>query len=220
MNLLAGSVLDRRPGPKYTRNLRFAELRFQDPLPRVATLGRWRDDLPDDFSIALRAPRQAWNSEAGALRFDSSLESGLAWLIEAADRLRAALIVVETGHELTPGQRSRDRLQAYFERFTRREDQTLVWSPTGLWEPETVQRVAQLNGVLGAIDALDAPVPPGEIVYGTMVARGARRSFSHQDLDTVAHRLAQSGVPNAFVVIDSNRSFQEASLLQTIAAEG
>lgn len=220
MTLLAGSVLDRKPGPKYTRSLGFAELRFHHPLPRAATLGRWRDDLPKDFTIALGAPRNAWHSEGGALRFDPSLESGLEWLMEAADRLQAALVVVETGHELTPGQRSRDRLQAYFERFTRREDQTLVWSPTGLWEPDTVQHIAKRNGILGAIDAIDDPVPEGQVVYATMVARGARQSFSHQDLDLVAHRLAQSGASKTFVVIDSNRSFQEASLLHTIAAEG
>ena len=55
--LLAGSVVDRLPGPKYAAQLRFAELALRKPLPKPATLRRQRADAPAELVLALRAPK-------------------------------------------------------------------------------------------------------------------------------------------------------------------
>ena len=185
--------------------------------PKCKDGSDWRGG--NDFAIALRAPRQAWLSETGTMRFDPAMENGFSWLLEAAQRLAARLIVVRTGPELTPGQRDRDRLQTYFERFPRIDGQILVWHPTGLWEADAAQEAAARMQVVGAVDALEESPPSGPVTYSTLVARGARQSFSHHDLEGVVHKLAGAGVHEAFVAIDSPRSFQEATLLQTLATK-
>lgn len=219
MRLHSGTLLDRIPGPKYVKALHFAELAFPSPLPRPGTLARLRSELPDDFLLAIRAPKESWLSDAGAMRFDDSLEKGLDWLGEAIDRLRTRLVVIQTGSELTPGQRDRDALRGYFERLPHRDELALVWQPSGLWEPPVAQHVARKLGAIVAIDGLEDPVPQGPLAYVSLSAQGARQSFSHHDLAETLRKVQDGGVSEAFITIDSGQSFREATLLQTIAAE-
>ncbi len=91
MELLAGALLERPPGPKYTSELRFAELAPQSPLPKPGTLAKWRQKLPDGFELALRAPETSWQSPDGPLRPSRELDAGIRWLSEAADALQASM---------------------------------------------------------------------------------------------------------------------------------
>jgi hypothetical protein len=151
MELLAGALLERPPGPKYTSELRFAELAPQAPLPKPGTLAKWRQKLPDGFELALRAPDPCWQSPGGPLRPSRELEAGLGWLSEAADALQASMIVVSTSAAVTTGARDRERLRAYFARVPRTEGRLIVWRPTGLWEPETVQTLANTLSLVGGL---------------------------------------------------------------------
>ena len=79
MQLLAGALLERPPGPKYTSELGFAELTLTGQLPKAQTLTKWRAGLPESFRVALRIPRSCWHTSAGALREGGELDVGLAW---------------------------------------------------------------------------------------------------------------------------------------------
>ncbi len=217
MELLAGALLERPPGPKYTSELRFAELAPQSPLPKPGTLAKWRQQLPDGFELALRAPDPCWQSPGGPLRPSSELDAGLGWLAEAADALQASMIVVATGPAVTTGARDRERLREYFGRIPRAEDRLTVWRPTGLWEPETVQMMASVLSVVGGFDAIDDPAPSSDVLYTSLVAEGFRRSFSHALLLEVLDKLQSSGASRAFVTIESGQSFREARLLQALS---
>jgi hypothetical protein len=217
MELLAGALLERPPGPKYTSELRFAELALKPPLPKPGTLAKWRQNLPDGFELGLRAPDECWQSPEGPLRPSGELDSGLAWLSGAADALRASVIVIVTNAAVTTGARDRERLREYFARVPRAEGRLIVWKPSGLWEPETVQIMASALSVVGGFDALDDPAPNAEVVYASLLAEGARRSFSHAQLLEVLHRLETSSAARAFVTIESGQSFREARLLQALS---
>jgi len=219
MELLAGALLERPPGPKYTSELRFAELALKAPLPKPATLAKWRQKLPDGFELALRAPEECWQSPAGPLRPSAVLHSALTWLSEAADALQASLIVIATTAAVTTGARDRERLRDYFSRAPRAEGRLIAWKPGGLWEPETVRALASTLGVVGAFDAVDDPVPDAEVVYATLLAEGIRRSFSHAHLLEVLAKLQSSNAARAFVTIESGQSFREARLLQALSEE-
>ena len=216
MELFAGALLERPPGPKYRGELAFAELAPQGPLPKPGTLAKWRKDLPDGFEIGLRAPSSTWHPPNGPLRPGTELERGISWLTEAADALGASLLVVATGPTVTTGARDRDRLREYFGRLPRRDDLTIVWRPTGLWEPETVQGMARSLGITGGFDAIDDPAPEGPIVYGSLRAEGLRRSFSHAQLLDVVNTLRSSDAERAYVTVDSPQSYREARLLQAL----
>jgi len=217
MELLAGALLERPPGPKYTSELRFAELSPQAPLPKPGTLAKWREKLPEGFELALRAPDACWQSPAGPLRPSPELDAGLAWLSEAADALQASMLVVATNAAVTTGARDRERLRAYFARIPRSDGRLVVWQASGLWEQEAVQSMARKLSVLGAFNAADDPAPEAEIVYASLRAEGLRRSFSHAHLLDVLDKLQGCGASRAFLTIESAQAFREARLVQALS---
>ncbi len=216
VELLAGALVERPPGRKYVSELRFAELALQSPLPKPATLVKWRKTLPEGFHVALRAPTSCWKPPAGALRPGRELDAGLQWLAEAADALEAAVVVVATDATVTTGARDRDRLRDFFARMPRADDRLIMWRPSGLWEPETAGTMAATLAVTGAVDPVDHPVPRSDVVYAHLLAEGLRRSFSHAQLSEVLDALVGSGAARAYVSIESPQSFAEARLLQAL----
>ena len=76
-NVHAGALLERAPGPRYFARLHFAEVALRAPLPRPATLTRWRSALPEGFVLSIVAPKTSVVSAKGPLRFDDALEAGL-----------------------------------------------------------------------------------------------------------------------------------------------
>ncbi|MFW5925954.1 MAG: hypothetical protein ACOC9O_03805 [Myxococcota bacterium] len=215
----AGATLERPPGTKYQAALHFAELSLPAPLPRAATLGRWRADLGEDVEVALVAPRPTMVSPQGPLHLDDDLGEAVAWLLDAADALAARALVFATGPEITTGRRDRDRLARYFEQIPREPGRLLVWAPGGLWEPELAIPQAEALGVLYGFDPLESPPPPGPVAYGRLRAAGGRQRYGEGVLLDVLDRLVSAAVPEAYVAIESPRSFREASNLQRLADE-
>jgi hypothetical protein len=215
--LLAGSALDRLPGPKYAAQLRFAELLPRPPLPRTATLRRMRHELPEGLTLALRAPQSTLSSARGALRFDAELERSFEWLLQARDALNAKLVVLPTAADLTPGPRDRELLSTLAARLPREPDRYWVWAPSGPWEVEDAARLASSLDLVLAFDPLLQPRPPGPVVYARLLALGARRSFSDGLLEEVTALLEAEPEAESFVTIDAPRSFEYAVRLQKIA---
>jgi uncharacterized protein YecE (DUF72 family) len=217
--LLAGSVVDRLPGPKYVSELSFAELTLRAPLPRVASLRRMRENAPEELILALRAPRSTLNSAQGPLRFDAALERSFAWLIEAREALNAKAVVLPTPADLTTGQRDRELLAAFAERLPRNEGRYYVWAPSGPWEPEAAERVAQELDLVLAFDPLHEPLPAGKAAYARLRAIGARRSFSESVLEDVISLLEADPERDNFVAIEAPRGHTHAVRLLKLADE-
>lgn len=214
--LFAGALIDRAPGPQYKRALQFAEISLRAPLPKANTVGKWRENIAENFAISVVAPKSSVVSKLGPLRFDQTLGTNVKWLDEVATALKARFIVIPTGSDLTTGQRDRDLLSNYVDKL-RRKNREIVWAPSGLWEPPTASRFAQHLGVLYAFDPIDAPVPVGERVYGRLTAMGARSRFNENMLREVIEAVEEDDIKEAFIAIDSPRSFKEASRLQQLA---
>ncbi|MBK8172443.1 MAG: hypothetical protein IPK60_19170 [Sandaracinaceae bacterium] len=217
--VFAGAQLDRAPGPQYKRALQFAEIALRAPLPKAGTLGKWRENISESFAISLVAPKSSVSGSLGPMRFDSILGTNVKWLDDAATALRARFIVIPTGADLTTGQRDRDLLAAYVDKL-RKKDSTkrdIVWAPTGLWEPPAASKQAERLGILYAFDPIDAPVPVGERVYARLTAFGARSRFNENMLREVLEAVAEDDIKEAFIAIESPRSFKEASRLQQLA---
>ncbi len=77
--------------------------------------------------------------------------------------------------------------------------------------------MAESLGVIAAFDAVDDPVPAGDVLYAGLRAEGFRRAFSHAQLDQVAATLELSDASRAYVSIESPQSFREATLLKSLA---
>ena len=211
----AGAVLERAPGPKYRAALGFAELRPIGPPPKPSTLRKWREEVGPDFVFSLLAPPPSLRSAKGGLRFDEEMEEALAWTIEAAEALEANFGVAATGPDVTTGQRDRGRLKEWFDRWPSSETRRLVWQPAGLWDWEIALPFAQKLGVLWAFDPLAGDAFSGSVGYARMRAIGQRSKFSETLLLDVIDTL--EGFDEAYVAIDSPKSFAEAKRLAQIA---
>lgn len=215
--LYAGALLDRAPGRKYVGSLGFAEIAPSEPLPRAITVRRWREELPDGFVTSFVVPRAATRSSKGALRFDDAMAAALEWSKEAAESLGARFVVVPTPNDLTTGQRDRDLLAVWLERFGTREGVELVWHPSGLWEHELAAPFARKLGVALAFDPLESEPSAERILYARMRALGIRSRFTETLLLDALDTVLSANPDEAFIAIDSPRSFKEATRLVELA---
>jgi len=213
----AGAQLERLPGPKYTATLGFAEVSLAGPLPNPKTLRGWADDMPEGVVLSFVVPYAARRSPKGDLRFDEAMEDALAYSLEAAAILDAKFVVLPTAGGVTTGRRDRQLLREWFARWEGTAH-TLVWQPTGLWDPELAQPFAEELGVLWGFDPLIASPPAGPTLYCRLRAIGARQRFDETLLLEIADTLEESGAEDAWVALESPKSFREASRLATIAS--
>lgn len=214
----AGATLDRKPGPKYCKDLHFAELQLQGPAPKMATLKRWRGELADEFQLAFVAPHGAIHAPDGRLLRGDDLREAAAWLKDATKALAAFALVLPTSATVTPGQRDRERLRTYFGQL---DDPgfDLVWHPTGLWEPSTAQAFARKCEVTYACDPLQHDLPPSSLRYARLQAMGGRNRLGDGLLYDLNDQLQVMGGPEVFVAIDSPRAHREAVRLHAIIGE-
>ncbi|GAB5547119.1 MAG: hypothetical protein SangKO_068790 [Sandaracinaceae bacterium] len=216
--LHAGAQLDRAPGPKYLAALDFAEIAPIGPTPKAKTLARWRDGVPDDFTLSFVVPHEARGSAQGPLRFDAEMEEAVDRAAEAADALGARFAVLPTAGDVTTGQRDRDLLAAWVERWKTRAKAELVWHPTGLWDEESAPSFARRLGVIWGFDPLEVEALPRlDVAYCRLRAIGTRKSFNETLLLEVVERLLDG--PEAWVALESGKSFKEAQRLAALAAE-
>jgi uncharacterized protein YecE (DUF72 family) len=217
--LHVGALLDRAPGRKYTAALSFSEFAPRHPLPRPGTLASMRSGLPADFALALRAPRTSLASSRGALRFDAELETGLTWLLAAADALTVRAVVFNTPADLTPGARSRDLLREYVARLPRVENRHYVWLPQGVWEAADAQALCADLGLVYGFDPLETKPSASAVVYATLRAFGHRAGFSLAALSDALITTISHAPQEAFISVDAERAFDVARRIRTLSSE-
>lgn len=219
MQLYVGANLERPPGRKYVEALPFAELSFHGSLPKTKTLGRWRESVPASFRVAIVAPSAAIGPRRAPLRLTDETAEAVGWLKEAIDTLDAD-VVVPTGSGLTTSKRDRERLAAFIDQLPRREGRHIVWAPQGLWEAELAQPMADELDVLCAFDPLEDPAPEGPVLYARVAAIGARRRLGEGVRYELLDALVDAEPEQAFVALESARSFDAAVALQQLALGG
>lgn len=210
----AGATVERPPGDKYVRALRFAELTFPSSWPKAATLHKWREKVGPELRVAVVAPRGVLWGDAGPLRWDDELEARFAWYLEALEALDA-MAVVPTGSELSTSRKDRDRLADLFGRIP--DARRRIWAPSGIWNDEEAHPFARKLGVTPAFDPLADESPGGGLAYVRLKALGGRQRFSEGILYELLDAL--EGFEEAYVAIESPRSFDEAMRLQKLASE-
>jgi len=220
MRLHVGASLERPPTKGYAKHLQFAELRPRPPRPKPSTLGRWARELPDAFGFALMLPLDVVAGPGGWLGLGEQEDDAFTWIKSACEAMKPRAIVVKTGRELTTGQQNRDRLQHYFGRLET-PGALQVWSPSGLWEGETLERMAEKLGVIAAVDPLSSAPRPAQTVYAQVRGLGERSRMGDGLLLDLLDRLDACGCQEAMVSIDSKGAPRQARRLMELAiAEG
>jgi uncharacterized protein YecE (DUF72 family) len=180
-----------------------------EPTPTLATLKRWRKQVPPHFDFSVVAgPRLA------LLRPGPELERDLAVATLGVGALQARCLILRTPPEVTPSALWRERLAKVAERFPR--DAThLVWEPTGLWETGDAAVVAKKLGLVLSVDASRDPVPIGNVAYVRLKALGETRSFSESTLDRVVRNIGPR--KDVFVVLETDTALVECKRLRRLA---
>jgi hypothetical protein len=115
VDVFAGCLTERLPGPRAAEASRFFEYAPRPPLPSFSAMARFQKQRARALELALVCPRSTWQTPQGPMRPGPSLDAGLEWLRRAADILEPVAIVVASGAELTTGERDRKRLADFLE---------------------------------------------------------------------------------------------------------
>lgn len=196
----------------YAKRFDFLEVHMparEQPAPTLATLRRWRKQVPPhfDFSVVV-------GPAASALKPSAELDHDLEAALHAADALQARCMLVVTPPQVTPAIVWRDRLAKVVERLAR--DATLLaWEPRGVWETDDARRQAHKLGILLVVDPSRDPVPEGQACYARLRALGETRSYGASALERV---VAAVGVRrDAYVVIETQSALAECKLLRRLS---
>jgi hypothetical protein len=216
--IYAGGTLERMPSPKLANSLRFFEYAPKPPLSTLATLARIGKQLNDTTGLSLVCPKSSWLTPNGAMRKGPALDAGIDWVTRVSDILRARVIVIATGAELSTGERDRTLLADFVERL-RPTGRILVVAPRGLWEPEHGAAFAKQTNTVYGFDPLESDAPEGDIVYARIRPMGARPRLTEGHLAQVAERLLRAGAEQAFVTIEADQPLRDAKRLLKLLAE-
>lgn len=178
--------------------------------PSLATLRRYRKEVPPTFEFSLILP-PALSTPRPGRDLDAALESSK----EAINALGARCVVLRTPLDVTPSTLWRSRLSALIEKLPR-DVTNVAWEPSGLWEHEDVVEQAEAWKIVPVIDGVQQDVPRGSIAYLRLRALGETRSFGPSVLERVVASIGDRR--DAYVVFESNKALDEAKTLRRIAA--
>jgi uncharacterized protein YecE (DUF72 family) len=199
----------------YAKRFDFLEVHMPargQPAPTVATLRRWRKQVPPhfDFSVVV-------GPAASLLRPGRELDDDLEAAMASADALQARCMLVVTPPQVTPAAVWRDRLEKVTVRLAR--DATLVaWEPRGLWEIDDARNLSRKLDVLLVVDPMRDTPAEGLVFYGRLRALGETRSFGSASLERVVATIGPRR--DAYVVIETQTALTECKRLRRIVQGG
>jgi uncharacterized protein YecE (DUF72 family) len=166
-------------------------------LPRLTRLRAWRRQAPEEFVFSVRLPRVVSGLSTG-----NEAEAALSGAMKIAEALRARWLVLSTPPEVTPCQRTRQRLGGLVAKLAS-EPYRVAWEPRGLWEDPQEEELARELGLVLVRDLRRRPRPPqSQVIYTRLLALGASARQSDDALVRMWDRMAES--TEAFVVVEGS----------------
>jgi hypothetical protein len=218
LTVKAGCVLERLPPLTARKAIKYFEYAPREPLPKFATLARFRKQWGEGVQVALVVPKHLFVTPKGPFREGPELDAGLDWVKRVTDILGAFAIVVAPGNLLSPGGRDRELLRSYVQRLALTKRQIVV-APRGLWEAETAAEFAEEVGALYGFDPLEDDAPGGALAYARVKPMGARPRLTDGHLLQILQRGRAGGATELLVSIESEDAYRSMKRLQNLAAE-
>lgn len=196
-----GSCGARMPLRTYAEMLSLVEVQqtFYQP-PQIATLKRWRQEVPEDFEFTLKAwqlithesrsptyrrlRRKLTDDElAQTGSFRSSPIVQEAWEITraSAEALRAHCILFQCPASFQPTEENVENLQAFFSGIDRGEFK-LVWEPRGGWPGELVRELCEELDLAHVVDPFKVESVTPEFIYYRLHGRTGFR-YEYEDFE-------------------------------------
>ncbi len=201
------------PGSKLLSRMRreagegyFFILRAPLVLTQPADVGRSRPKLS-------YLPEGAWPDQP----FDTGPAGQAAWgyLLEAAERIGAQVILLQTAPRFRPTQANRRRLAAFFEKVATPRPVRLAWDSQGLWSDEEQAALCRDLELLPCLDPLVQDAPLGGEAYLRVLGRSrSHHGLSADQLDRLHD--AWESLSGGAVILNTPSPFRDATSLKRL----
>ncbi|MCS7351447.1 MAG: DUF72 domain-containing protein [Anaerolineae bacterium] len=212
----------------YFQTFRVVEVQqtFYDP-PQPKTLRRWREEAGRDFIFTMKAwqlithpassptyrrLRRPLAPEerpmAGLFQATPVVERGWAATVEAAQALKAAVVLLQCPASFTPAPEHLRHLEAFLERMGEVPFR-VAWEPRGDWPDKVIRRICQRYGLIHAVDPFIRPPVTGEIAYFRLHGRTGY-AYRYTDADLEELRDRGQGFREVFVLFNNVSMWEDA----------
>jgi uncharacterized protein YecE (DUF72 family) len=176
--------------------------------PSLATLRRWRRDVPPHFQFAVVA-----GPHLARARPTGEADKELVAARQAIDVLQARCFVLPTPPEVTPTVLWRERIAKVIAGLP--HDAThFVWEPHGVWDLEDAATQAHRWGAILAVDPVREAVPAGTVAYVRLRALGETHAFGPAALERAINAVGARR--EVFAVVETDSALAEAKRLRRL----
>ncbi len=223
------------PRDKYWQHVDMVELQETfHSFPKPAALRRTRREAPEGACIVVTAhqivthpaddPSFRVSAEhkpsgpCGLLRETEAVESAWQSTLEAVEACDATGVLLRTPRAFTPSDGNRRALERFAERAQRElgPQRFLAWEPTGLWEADEAQALAEELGLRCAIDPLrDEPLEGASAYFRLRGLIGLRSRYSDDDLIDVLELASE--FEETLLVFDHTERLRDARRAKALA---
>ncbi len=188
---------------KYFEKLGLLEVAtFATSSPSRKAVRGWREKSPATARFSLLASSELVGAKSFPI--DENARELNARLVDACQILDAEAIVFKTPASFSPSAANQDRMRAFFGEIASAEafgKTQRVWEADGLWEPESISKIAEELDLCVAIDPLaQDPLEEYQSFVAEQMARGpaylrihglgiSRRRFEPYQLEMLAEML-------------------------------
>ncbi|ADB38988.1 DUF72 domain-containing protein [Spirosoma linguale] len=199
---------------------------FYQP-PQLATLARWRDQVPTDFEFTLKAWQlithsaqsptykrikkpltDAERAEAGFFRPTPTVEH--AWQVtrQCAQALRARTVLFQCPASFTQTPQHIAQLTRFFSDIDR-SGLTFAWEPRGPWDKDTIKGLCEDLQLWHVVDPfVQATTTPDHCYFRLHGRQGWRYTYDMQELTELAELVPDD--QRAYVFFNNSQMRQDA----------
>jgi uncharacterized protein YecE (DUF72 family) len=216
---------------------------FYQP-PRLATLSRWRSQVPGEFEFTLKAwqlithesgsptyrrLREKLNDqqrrEAGAFRMNATVLGAWRRTCECARVLGSRIVLLQCPPSFTPTPEHKANLRGFIREISgdlpsglRSTGLILVWEPRGDWKAEEVQEMCDELGLVHGVDPfMQRPTTSGLGYFRLHGRTGYRYRYTDADLLQLLRETA--GRTPCYVLFNNLAMRDDARRFRELAAQ-
>jgi len=208
---------------------------FYQP-PQIATLERWREEVPADFEFTLKAWQlitheaksptykrlkkklsETEREEAGYFKPTSIVREAWETTLACAKALKAKMILFQCPASFKQYAENISNLEKFFSEINRGKF-NLAWEPRGNWDDKVVKRICNDFNLWHAVDPFTKSTVTPEKCYFRLHGRnGWRYEYEESELEELTDLLPKN--KTSYVFFNNIRMTEDALKFQNIIKE-
>ncbi len=222
---------------EYVTRLSTVEIQhtFYQP-PQIATLERWRDEVPADFEFTLKASQLITHesksptytrlrrkltetelAEAGSFRPTEIVKEAWKTTLASAKALKARTILFQCPASFKPTDENVENLESFFS-SVERGGLNFCWEPRGAWDDKLIKRICTRHNIWHAVDPFSRSTVTPDKCYFRLHGRVRwRYEYEDSELEELATLLPDQKL--AYVFFNNITMTRDAETFEKIVAD-